>query len=117
MRFRPTTAIRDRAREFRREQTPAERLLWEALRNRGLAGHRFRRQHPIGSYIVDFCCLKSALVVEVDGDVHAQPDQKTHDENRTFVLETMGFRVLRFQNDQVVKCMDEVLSAILAEIG
>jgi very-short-patch-repair endonuclease len=72
--------IRHRARELRKSSTPAEQLLWQALRNRNLGDHKFRRQHPIGPYIADFFCAEVGLVVEVDGGSHL--DQIAYDQDR-----------------------------------
>jgi 5-methyltetrahydrofolate--homocysteine methyltransferase len=98
----------ERASKMRREPTRAEQLLWSALR-RQLPEVSFRRQHPIGIYIVDFVCLKAKLIVEIDGDVHALPDQKEHDAVRDSHLRSRGFRVVRYANDAVVNNCDGVL--------
>ncbi|MFQ6015763.1 MAG: endonuclease domain-containing protein [Anaerolineae bacterium] len=111
-RHRIHPAIRQRARELRRPQTPAEARLWQRLRRRQLNGHYFRRQHPIGNLIVDFYCAKARLVVEVDGDVHAM--QEEHDAARTEWLEERGYRVIRFSNKQVFGKLNAVLESILA---
>ena len=86
--------MRDRARELRKTPTEAERLLWKYLRRRQLIGHRFRRQYPIGSYIVDFFCFEERLAIELDGGHHSQ--QTEYDTERTAFLESEGVRVLRF---------------------
>ncbi|MDA0261195.1 MAG: endonuclease domain-containing protein [Proteobacteria bacterium] len=98
------------AKRLRRNQTTAERLLWSRLRNRQLDGHKFRRQKPIGRYIVDFVCVESALIVEVDGGQHAE--QSAKDEARSAVIKGKGFRVIRFWNNEVTKNLDGVLEAI-----
>jgi len=100
---------RDRARELRRNMTDAERALWRHLRRKQVAGRRFRRQQPIGEYIVDFACLEKKLVVEVDGGQHAEEER---DAARTRWLEGRGYRVLRFWNTEVLGQMDSVLAAI-----
>lgn len=82
------------ARQLRRSQTDAERKLWTRLRARQVNGLKFRRQHPIGRYIVDFCCPEHQLVVELDGGHHAR--QARADEHRTKFLVQLGYRVLRF---------------------
>lgn len=99
------------ARRMRREPTKAERILWQRLRRRQLGDYKFRRQHPIGNYIVDFYCAETKLIVEVDGDVHAY--QKEKDTERTAVLEAQGYRVIRFWNGQVLQDVDKVLTMIL----
>lgn len=97
------------ARELRREQTEAEEILWQHVRDKQL-GAKFRRQHAIGEFIVDFVCIEHRLVVEVDGEVHK--DQKEYDEERTRILESRGFRVIRFWNDEVIKRTEHVLTTI-----
>ena len=114
-RWRTTATIQERAKQLRREQTPAERKLWSRLRRKQLNGLRFRRQHPIGRYIVDFCCVSQALVVEIDGDTHSVQEQ--YDQERTAWLEDRGYRVIRFTNRQVERQIDAVLDAIARECG
>ena len=104
---------RDRARELRRHMTDAERTLWRCLRLRQLEGFRFRRQLPVGPYIVDFACLRTRLVVEVDGGQHAE---MSADDVRTRYLESCGFIVLRFWNDEVLLRTGLVLEAIHAAV-
>ncbi len=101
------------ARENRRNATKAEKILWERLRNRKL-GVRFRRQHAIGDFIVDFVCIEKKLVVEADGGIHEQ--QKAYDLERTKLLMTRGFRVLRFRNDEIIDGIDNVISRIRKEL-
>ena len=100
-----------RARELRKNQTEAESSLWSKLRAHRLGGYHFRRQHPIGPYIVDFVCLEKGLIIEIDGDHHAY--QAENDSVRTQSLESQGFRVLRFWNNQVIQEIDGVKAAIL----
>ena len=102
------------ARKLRRNQTGAEAKLWSRLRNKRLGGHHFYRQQPIGPYIVDFCSRSRKLIIEVDGSQHL--DQKVQDDIRTAYLESLGFRVLRFWNDDVLKDIDTVLQVILNEL-
>ena len=104
-----------RARELRKNPTPAERLLWGQLRGRQLGGHKFRRQDPIGPYIVDFGTFGKRLVIEVDGGQHAA--DSAYDLARTHWLEEQGFRVLRFWNNQVLANMDGVKEAILEALS
>ncbi len=101
----------DRARGLRRAMTDAEQLLWRHLRNRQLSGFKFRRQHEIGHYIVDFACAETLLIVELDGGQHA--DQVVYDERRTLQLQAMGYRVLRFWNNDVLLDIESVLTVIL----
>ncbi|HEY9867286.1 MAG TPA: DUF559 domain-containing protein, partial [Candidatus Obscuribacterales bacterium] len=86
--------IEEAARRLRRELTPAESILWEALRGRQLDGLKFRCQHPVGKFILDFYCPSVKLVIEVDGGIHDQ--QQEYDQARTEKLEAFGYRVLRF---------------------
>jgi len=90
--------------------TDAEQQLWRGLRKRQVAGHRFRRQHPIGSYMVDFVCMEANLIAEVDGGQHMGREE--YDHNRTARLEARGFRVLRFWNHEVLNQTADVMSAI-----
>ncbi len=105
------------ARDMRNEPTEAEDVLWQALRNRQLGGHKFRRQHAIGSFIVDFVCISEKLVVEVDGGYHNALDQRELDAARTAYLENVGFRVIRFDNVAVIKELGGVLAAILGALA
>jgi very-short-patch-repair endonuclease len=98
-----------RAKELRREMTPAEKILWEEVRAKKL-GVRFRRQQVIQGFIVDFYCHKSALVVEVDGDVHDL--QQEEDARREEVLSELGLRIVRFGNDEVVRNVSVVVGKI-----
>ncbi len=103
-----------RAKELRREMTPAEKILWEELRANKLGVH-FRRQQVIQGFIVDFYCHKSALVVEVDGDIHDL--QQEEDARREKVLGEMGLRIVRFGNDEVVRDVSTVVGRIREYIG
>jgi len=98
-----------RARELRRDMTPAEKILWEELRANKLGAH-FRRQQVIEGFIVDFYCHKVALVVEVDGDIHDL--QREEDARREKVLSELGLRVVRFGNDEVVRDLFAVVERI-----
>jgi len=99
-----------RARQLRNNTTDAERRLWARLRRRQIAGCRFRRQVPLGAFIVDFACLAARLVVEVDGGRHAEHARR--DADRTRWLEDNGFRVLRFWNNEVLANSDGVIAEI-----
>ena len=109
-RWRTTEAIQQRARDLRREQTPAERKLWARLRRKQFYGLKFRRQHPIGPFIVDFCCVAHKLIVEIDGPSHNA--QLEYDEARTARLEEQGYKVVRYTNEQVHRHLDAVLAEI-----
>ena len=99
------------AKKLRRNSTDAETLIWARLRDRRLDGHKFRRQAPIGPYIVDFCCFSRNLIVEVDGGQHAESQT---DNQRTRLLKTKGFRELRFWNHDVLANTEGVLEVIRA---
>ncbi|MDP2411205.1 MAG: endonuclease domain-containing protein [Pseudolabrys sp.] len=104
--------FRNRARKLRVSQTSAEARLWQALRARRLARWKFRRQHPIGRYVVDFITIEGKLVVEVDGVTHAAPTEISRDAARTEFLEAFGFHVVRVSNIDVYENLDGVLEMI-----
>jgi len=106
------TRSRQFARQLRKTMTEAEVVLWTFLRKRTLRGFKFRRQHPIGPYIVDFACIQAKLVVEVDGATHWTPAQLQHDERRTAFLESAGWSVLRVTNLDVFENMNGVWISI-----
>lgn len=106
-----------RARELRRRLTLPEGLLWTALRGRRLAGLRFRRQHPIGPYIVDFYCPALRLAVEVDGQIHGDPDRMRHDQRRGLWLRSQGVDVFRIPAREVLGNMDGVLEGLRLRAG
>jgi very-short-patch-repair endonuclease len=113
----PLLAPKELARRLRRDETDAERRLWQRLRNRAL-GVKFRRQHPFAGYILDFCCLERRLVIELDGDQHAEPEAQRCDAQRDQALRRRGFRVVRFGNRQVLteaRVVLEVIRSLLDE--
>lgn len=101
-------------RRLRREKTDAEARMWRCLRDRRLAGLKFRRQHRIGIYIVDFVCVEMRLVVELDGGQHLE--RAGDDERRAGFLHDRGYRVLRYWNDDVLVQTDAVLEVIWAAV-
>jgi len=105
-----------RALELRQRQTPAEEVLWAVLRDRQLAGAKFRRQHQFGDYITDFFCNDAKLVVECDGDVHSTSDRQKIDQKRDAYLRSQGLTILRFQNEQVLDEPESVLRSIAAHL-
>jgi very-short-patch-repair endonuclease len=112
-RIRGTTPeIEAAARRLRRNMTPAEKKLWEALRGKQLGGLKFRAQHPVGPFILDFYCPACKLAVELDGGVHE--DQTAHDAARTRQLNDYGYNVIRFRNEEVLGDLPSVLDRILA---
>lgn len=100
------------ARRFRKEPTPGEALLWQALRNRRLGGRKFRRQQPIGPFVVDFYCAEERLVIEVDGPVHL--GQGRQDRDRQRLLESLGLRFLRLKTDEIENSLASALERICA---
>ena len=104
-----------KARELRKNTTESERALWKHLRMRQINGYKFRRQQPIGQYIVDFVNFERRVVIELDGGQHSQ--QVAYDSKRTVWLEAQGYRVLRFWNNQVLKDVEAVKAVILKNLG
>ena len=102
----------ERAKQLRKNSTDAEWALWRVLRSRQLAAYKFRRQQPLGPYIVDFVCFEARLVVEIDGGHHGEEQQLAHDSKATAWLLNENFRVLRFWNHEVLNHLDAIYSAI-----
>ena len=105
-----------KAQFLRRNETIAEKLLWEKLRNNQLEGLKFRRQHPVNIYIADFYCHKFKLIIELDGDYHDQEEQKQKDEVRTEVLRLNDLKIIRFKNEEVEQDINQVLTMIKNKI-
>ena len=103
------------ARALRHNQTDAERKFWEQVRNRRLAGLKFNRQHPIGTYIADFVCIEKRLIVELDGAHHTK--QESYDSEREAFLASKGYRVVRFWNADVLTNMEGVIRTLLRELN
>ena len=108
---RISSKVTNNVRALRKNMTDVEQQLWYKIRSRQLQNFRFRRQHPIGQYIVDFICLEKKLIIELDGSQHAE-DQKKYDSIRDLWLTQQGFKVLRFWNNDVLNNMDGVLITI-----
>jgi very-short-patch-repair endonuclease len=106
------TKARAFARTLRRQMTNAEIILWSRLRRNACQGHKFRRQHPIGPYVADFACIAARLVVEVDGATHGTEEERDHDARRDAFMASKGWRIVRVQNHEVYKRLDDVLAAI-----
>jgi very-short-patch-repair endonuclease len=106
-----------RARQLRRQQTPAERRLWFLLRNGRAGGVLFRRQHAVGPYVLDFFCPAAALAIEVDGDSHFTPEGVASDRRRDAFLGRLGILVLHFDNTEVFAHPELVLGQILDAAG
>ncbi len=113
----PQDLARIRRRILRKNATPAERVLWECLRNHRCAGRRFRRQHSIGPFIVDFYCHSARLVVEVEGSVHDDPWRAEYDARRHRYLIHTGVQVLYFSNEDVIYATEAVLSVIAQHVS
>ena len=107
---RSNPKIMHRAGELRKEPTPAEQKLWAYLRGKKLNGVRFRRQHAIGQYIVDFCSIKAKLIIELDGSQHLE--QEEYDLERTSYLESQGYKEVRFWNNDVMNDVHSVIRVI-----
>ena len=105
-----------RARQLRKEMTKPERMLWQRFRQRP-GGYKFRRQHPVGPYIADFCCLSQRFIVEIDGSAHDDIDRATFDDRRVSFLQENGFRVLRVTAARVLADADDAAEAIVARMA
>ena len=106
------TGIKERRRELRKNQTDVERLLWKQIRNKNFFGLKFFRQYSVGAYIVDFYCPKLKLAIELDGGQHAEEGNKEYDKIRTDYLKSMGIKVMRFWNNDVIHNIEGVLEEI-----
>lgn len=104
--------LKEFVKQNRSKPTAAEEKMWELLRDRRLENYKFRRQHIIGKYIADFVCIEHKLVIEIDGLIHQLPENKESDEIRTNWLESIGFRVIRFTNDEVLTNLEKVINEI-----
>ena len=108
--------IQERAKCLRRNLTISENILWRKIKNKKL-GYKFRRQHPIDIFIADFYCHEKKLVIEVDGEIHNNEQNKEYDINRTAELERFDIKVIRFSNDEVYNYLPEVLNVIKYELS
>ena len=102
---------KDRRSQLRKTQTITEQIFWQKVRNKQL-GVKFRRQHGIGEYIVDFYCAECSLIVEIDGDSHFTRDAREYDRERNALLQSRGFRVVRFTTRQVMEELESVLAMV-----
>ena len=107
----------EKARILRKHMTSSENILWQHLRKKRLSGRIFRRQHPVGQFIVDFYCHEARLVIEVDGGIHENEENKEYDEGRTYELKKFGLTVLRFKNDDIENKRWRVLKILENEIN
>ncbi len=111
-RLRGSLDLKSIAQEMRRDPTPAERELWQYLRRKQVLGYKFRRQHGIGPFIVDFYCDRARLIIEVDGDIHDESENVKRDAFRQQMLEDIGYTVIRFRNKEVLTDPDAVIARI-----
>ena len=105
-------SIFKKAQMLRNNMTEPEKLLWKYLKENQLKGYKFRRQHPIDIFVVDFYCHKAKLVIEIDGESHTRSEIMNYDEGRTIELQNLGLKVIRFSNDQVNNDIYQVLKEI-----
>lgn len=108
--------LKEKSKQLRKFSTEAESFLWDALRNKQLEGYKFRRQHIIDQFIVDFVCLSKMLIIEVDGPIHTSPENQTSDTERSERLKTLGYRILRFSNDEILTNIENVIEKILTKL-
>ncbi len=109
--------IKLKARELRKNMTPQEIKLWQIIRNKQFYGYRFLRQYPIGNYIVDFVCISKKIVIEIDGGKHNQQKNIVYDKNRTKYIESCGFSVIRFWNNEIDDNLDGVYLKLMDLFG
>ncbi len=100
------------ARHLRKNLTYGEKILWKILRNKNVKGLRFRRQHPIDNYIVDFYCKEKSIIIEIDGPLHEEEERKLKDEIRETYLHAKGYRILRFRDKELLGNVDDILQRI-----
>lgn len=112
-RLRERAGVRVHAQALRQNATDAENLLWRHVRAKQLGDCKFRRQHPLGPYVLDFVCLERGLVVELDEGQHSEGQQLHHDQVRTEWLQAQGYTVLRFWNHEVLQQTSDVLARVL----
>jgi very-short-patch-repair endonuclease len=104
--------ISQKAKELRKCETGAEKILWARLHKNQIMGLQFRRQHPINRFIADFYCARIKLVIEVDGSIHELPENQDYDIGRSEILNDFGIKVIRFSNEQIIEDIEEVISNI-----
>ncbi len=111
-----TPVIFKLGRDLRKNMTKAEVILWNVIRGKNLKDLRFRRQHPIAKFVVDFYCHEKKLVIELDGNVHDTEEAKEKDKLRSELLEQLGLKVIRFRNEEVLNNLKEVVKKIISEV-
>lgn len=107
----------DRSRHLRDDATRPEQILWRQLRNHQIQNLKFRRQHGIGPFIADFCCIEKKLVIEVDGDTHGYEKQEQYDQTRTEFLQQKGYLVLRFANNDIINNLGGVMDRLIQTLS
>ena len=110
---RASSKLYEYAKELRKDGTRAEELLWQRIRSKQIAGLKFRRQHPLDKFIADFYCHEKKLVIELDGGVHNNRENKQADEGRTYELHELNITVIRFRNEEVIENIEEVINTII----
>jgi len=110
--YKANTKSHETARVLRKGQTSAEVLFWYTVKNRKIKGMKFRRQHPIGPFIVDFYCDEAKLVIELDGKIHDLEHIKAYDSSREMHLSSLGLQIMRFTNDQIFNNFDTVIKTV-----
>jgi len=108
--LKSTLKVLQAARDLRKKQTEAEKILWSILRGRRFKNFKFRRQHPFGRFIADFYCHKEKLIIEIDGPIHNSRNQKEYDILRTKIINQCGLKVLRFKNEEIIFNIEKVLN-------
>ena len=109
--------LENKRKKLRNNSTPAEVFLWKHLKQKQISGKKFRRQHSIGNYIVDFYCPEERLVIELDGEVHFEEETMKYDEERSKYLNELNIKVLRFENQQILNNLESVLNKISSVIN
>ena len=107
----------DKARLLRNNMTEAEKIVWDKLKNRKVFKARFRRQHPVGSFIVDFYCHEYKLAIEIDGEIHLKTEVNEYDDGRSHDIEKLGIKILRFTNYEVFNNLNKIIEEILKTIA
>ena len=112
MYYGATPAIFRMAKELRKNETEAEKILWTKLNRNQMMGLQFRRQHPINMFIADFYCSKIKLVIEVDGSIHDLPENEAYDLGRSEILNDFGITLIRFPNEQIINNIENTINKI-----
>jgi imidazole glycerol-phosphate synthase subunit HisF len=107
----------EKARILRNNMTEAETIMWDMLKNRNIFKAKFRRQHPIAIFIVDFYCHEYKLAIEIDGEIHLKNEVKEYDDGRSYDIEKFGIKILRFTNNDVFTDLEKIIKEILKTIA